>query len=110
MKASIGAFSLELLVDTGFSGGILLPFQLFQALGLMSRLVPESFTAVLPDSRRVAVYTAVSDVTIESVLISTRVHSAPSLDRRLVGRETLRTMIVTLDGPKETLTLSIGPS
>ncbi len=110
IKASIGGFSVELLVDTGFSGGILLPFPLFQSLGLASRLVPESYSAVLPDSRRVTTYTAVSDVTIDSARISSRIHSSPSLDMRLVGRETLMTVVAVLDGPKETLTVSLGPT
>lgn len=108
VKATIGAFTMELAVDTGFSGGVLLPFAVFQSLGLTSRLVPESYAAVLPDSRRIVVYTALSDVTIDSVRISTRVHSSPHLHGRLLGREALRTMVANLDGPKETLTLSLG--
>jgi clan AA aspartic protease len=110
VAATIGAFSMELLVDTGFSGGVLLPFPLFQSLGLMRRLVPEGYSAVLPDSRRLIVYTALSEVKIGSLRASTRVHSAPSLDRRLLGREALKAMVATLDGPEETLTLKLTSS
>jgi len=110
VKATIGAFSMELLVDTGFSGGILLPFPIFQSLGLANRLLPETYTAVLPDSRRLLAYTALSDVTIGFVRVSALVHSSPSLERRLLGREALKAMVANLDGPKETLTLSLPSS
>jgi clan AA aspartic protease len=108
LKASVREFTVELQIDTGFSGGILLPFQTFQSIGLASRLSPESFAAVLPDARRVPVYTAVSDVTIGSLKLSSRIHSSPLLNKRLIGREALRSMVARLDGPKETLTVLKG--
>ena len=107
VRAAIGNLSVELVVDSGFSGGVLLPFPHFQALGLMSRLVPEDFAAVLPDRRKVEAYTAMAQVTMGKASFSTLVHASPMIDKSLLGREALKAMDAKLDGPNEALTFSM---
>ncbi|MDV3243559.1 MAG: hypothetical protein LYZ66_00120 [Nitrososphaerales archaeon] len=97
---------VECLVDTGFSGGVLLPFPLFESLGFLSRLVPDPYQAVMPDARRLPLFTARDDVVVGPVNLRTEVHSSPSLNRRLVGRRFLKAFVAVLDGKKEQLTLS----
>ncbi len=97
---------VECLVDTGFSGGMLVPFPLFESLGLLSRLVPDAYHAVMPDGRRLPLYTARGEVDAGLAALQTEVHSSPALDRRMVGRRFLNVFVAILDGKKGLLTLS----
>jgi clan AA aspartic protease len=97
---------IECLVDTGFSGGLLIPFSLFDSLGLLSRLSPHSYNAVMPDSRRFLLYTSRGEVSLDGIRTSTEVHASPALDKKLVGRTLLRSFVTRLDGRKEELSLS----
>jgi len=65
IEARLGGFDLELVVDTGFAGGVLIPFPLFESLGLLRALSPDSYRAVLPDSRRLRLFTAKEEVAVE---------------------------------------------
>lgn len=96
---------IECLVDTGFAGGLLVPFSLFQSLGLLSRLLPHSYNAVMPDTRKFPLYTSKGEISLGELKISSEVHSSPSLDKKLVGRSFLRTFVTRLDGRKEELSL-----
>lgn len=100
-----GHFRLQLIVDTGFAGGILIPFPVFQSLGLMLALTPDSYHAIMPDSRRVRLYTAYAEVYLESTKFLVEVHSSPLLEKKILGRSFLRSFIATLDGKKEELRL-----
>jgi clan AA aspartic protease len=97
---------IECLVDTGFAGGMLVPFSVFESLGLLSALLPHSYNAVMPDTRKVPLYTSRAEVSIGNLKISTEVHSSPSLDRKLVGRAFLVGFVTKLDGSKEEISLS----
>ena len=98
--------TLECVVDTGFSGGLLIPLSTFESLGLLVDLVPDEYLVVMPDSRKVALYTASEEAAVGSARVHTLVHAASTIDKKLVGREFLRAFVTTLDGPSETLTLS----
>ena len=105
VELSLAGFPVQLRVDTGFGGGILIPFSLFQSLGLLSALTPDSYHAVMPDSRRVRLYTARVEVTLGSTKFLVDIHSSLLVDRRLVGRSFLQSFVTVLDGTKEKMTL-----
>ena len=105
MPLTLRSFSIEAVVDTGFGGGLLIPFPLFETLGLLSALTPDERLLVLPDSTRLELYTARDEVGVGSDSIKVEVHSSPSVDRRLVGRGFLRSFVAALDGEEEELTV-----
>ena len=96
---------IEALIDTGFAGGVMVPFPLFHSLGLMSRLVADEFIAVMPDARKVPVFTAREQVSAGQLRFAANIHSSPALHRSLLGREALGSFLAVLDGPKGSLTL-----
>ena len=107
IRLELEGVPIECLVDTGFSGGLLIPFSLFESLGLLTRLSPHSYNAVMPDSRKFPLYTSGGEVSIGEAKTSTEVHSSPALDRKLVGRALLCAFVARLDGRKEELSLSM---
>jgi len=58
----VAGMTLECVVETGFSGGLMIPLSTFESLGLLAGLVPEEYLVVMPDSRKVALYTASEEV------------------------------------------------
>jgi len=84
----------------------MIPLSPFESLGLLAELVPEEYLVVMPDSRRLALYTASAEATVGSSRVRTLVHAAPTLERKLVGRAFLEPFVVTLDGPREAVSLS----
>ena len=107
ISVGLAGMTLECVVDTGFSGGLLIPLSTFESLGLLSSLVPEEYLAVMPDSRKMELCTASEEVTVGSSRVRTLVHAAASLDRKLVGRGFLQTFLTTLDGPHEAVSISV---
>lgn len=101
IELRIEDFPVQLIVDTGFAGGILIPFTLFQSLGLLSALGPDPHHAIMPDSRRIRLYTARAEVSVGSSKFFVDVHSSPLLDKRLLGRTFLQSFVATLDGTKQ---------
>ena len=106
ISVELAGMTLECVVDTGFSGGLLIPLSTFESLGLFSHLVPEEYLVVMPDSRKMALYTASEEVTTASSRVRALVHAAPTLDRKLVGRSFLLSFVATLDGPREVISIS----
>lgn len=106
ISVELDGMTLECIVDTGFSGGLVIPLATFESLGLMSGLVPEEYLAVMPDSRKVALYTASEEVAVGSSRLRTLVHAAATLERKLVGRTFLESFVTTLDGPREVVSMS----
>ena len=107
IPVELAGMSFDCVVDTGFSGGMVIPLSTFESLGLLSGLVPEEYLAVMPDSRKVALYMASEEVTVGSSRVRTLVHAAAPLDRKLVGRAFLAAFVATLDGPRETLSVAL---
>jgi len=108
MSLGLAGMTLECVIDTGFSGGLLVPLPVFESVGLLSSLVEDEYIAVMPDSRRVVLYTAREVVTAGSSRVPTLVHASPTLDRKLVGRAFLRSFVTTLDGPREVASIRLG--
>lgn len=101
IELRLGGFPLRLTVDTGFGGGILIPLPLFQSLGLLSFQSPDSYFAVMPDSRRVKLYTSRAEVTIDSASsFVVDIHSSAFLEKKIVGRSFLKSFVLMLDGRK----------
>ncbi len=96
---------VDCLVDTGFSGSLLIPFPLFESLGFLSKLSPDTYNAVMPDSRKFPTFTTKEEVTVGSLKMRTEVHSSPALDKRIVGRRFLKAFVAKLDGRSEVLSL-----
>jgi predicted aspartyl protease len=107
VEVNLLGFPIVLAVDTGFAGGILIPFPLFQSLGLLSSLTLDSYYAVTPDSRRIQLETAVADVALSPSfnLQQVDIHSSPLLDKRILGRSFLQRFVTILDGIKGELTM-----
>jgi predicted aspartyl protease len=97
---------MELTLDTGFGGGILIPFTLFQSIGLLNALSLDSYYAVMPDFRRTVLYTAKAKVTVGTTSILAEVHSSPIIERRLLGRSFLRSFVTVLHGRKQEMKIS----
>jgi predicted aspartyl protease len=105
LKVLLQGIPAEFAVDTGFSGTALVPFPLFESAGLQSRMLPDEFTAVMPDLRKIPVLTALGDFVIGDINMQTRVHAAPNLNKKLIGREFLKAFIAVLNGRAEEFTL-----
>jgi hypothetical protein len=56
IPVELAGMTLECVVDTGFSGGLLMPFSAFEPLGLLAAIIPDEYVAVVPDSGRVALH------------------------------------------------------
>ena len=106
IRLEVAGVPVESVVDTGFAGSLLIPFPLFQSLGLLTKLTPNKYHAVMPDSRRILLYTAQEEVKIGSLKMYAEVHSCHAVDRKLLGRTLLRSFVATLDGRNEMITLS----
>lgn len=106
ITVNILGFSIVLVLDTGFGGGILIPFTLFQSIGLLEVLSLDSFHAVMPDSRRVTLYTAKTNVTLGTTKVLTEIHASPAIEKRLIGRSFVRSFVTILNGKKQMLTIS----
>jgi predicted aspartyl protease len=96
IRVELAETPLECLLDTGFSGGLLIPFPLFESLGFLSRLVADEYNAVLPDSRRFHLYTARDEVSIGDLRMTAEVHSSPAVAKKLVGRRLQRASVAKL--------------
>ncbi len=97
--------TIECIVDSGFAGGILVPFSTFESLGFLSNMSKEEFSAVRPDMRSFPLFTSRGRAKIGPMEIDVDVHSSPALSRSLVGRQFLKNLRAELDGPRRTLTI-----
>ncbi len=108
----LGLRSLDLTVrvDTGFDGGLLLPFDSYLELGLQgfeesSELVGRTAGGIavrLRESRGV--------VTLQGERFASRVFTTPLLLRPLLGLELLKLWNAVFDGPGGELSLSSAPA
>ncbi len=94
---------LELIVDTGFSGGVLIPYSLYEKLGLTLLEVQDKYYGVLPIGIPITLHTALTRVIIGDLVFKVHVHSHPLINKKLAGRELLNKMKILLNGPLEEL-------
>lgn len=106
VELEVRGVKLECLVDTGFSGGVLVPFPTFESLGLLVSMGRDEYNAVMPDGRRLPLFTSRATVTMGSSAAEAEVHSSPALHESLVGRKFLRRLVAVLDGPGGILSVS----
>jgi predicted aspartyl protease len=99
---------VELVVDTGFAGELLVPYHLFESAGLLPLITAERFKAVMADRREIPLITALGLFDVGGERLRTRVHTSRQLDKKVAGRGFLRAFVATLDGVKEELSLRKG--
>lgn len=97
------ARDLELLVDTGFGGGVLIPFHLYEDLGLTLFEVPDKYYGILPTGIPITLHTATANIAIGKLSLKTHIHSHPLIEKQLAGRKLINKLKLLLDGPKEEL-------
>jgi hypothetical protein len=100
LRLRLNGFDVDLIVDTGMAGGVIIPFPLFQSLGFTKKLIPDEYYAVMPDKRSLPIYTAYTNGFLGSKELWLDVHSSPAIEKRLAGRRLLNQMKLELDGPK----------
>ncbi|MDE1854304.1 MAG: hypothetical protein KGI38_11245 [Thaumarchaeota archaeon] len=105
MDLTLERFPVEVAVDTGFDGDVLIPFSLFKSLGFLSALSKDEFSLLLPDSRKLGLYTSRCRVKLGDESFESTVHSSPEVEKKVVGRAFLRAFVAALDGGKEELTI-----
>lgn len=105
MELTLERFPVEVAVDTGFDGEVLIPFPLFSSLGFLSALSQDEYSLLLPDSRRLGLYSARCRVEMGDESFETAVHSSPEVEKKLVGRAFLRAFVASLDGGAEELAI-----
>lgn len=110
VRVLLEGIPVECAVDTGFSGAVLVPYPLFESAGLASRILADRYKFVMPDLREVPALSALGNLTFGEARIRVRVHSAPGVSKKLVGREFLEWIVATLDGPKKELTVKLDGS
>lgn len=108
----LGLRSLDLTVgvDTGFDGGLLLPFDAYLELGLQE--FEESSAPVGRTAQGIAVRLRESRgvVTLQGEGFPSRVFTTPLLLRPLLGLELLKLWGAVFDGPRAELSLSSTPT
>lgn len=90
--------SLVAVLDTGYSGFLLLSEQLFERLGF-SDLRVETSSAALADGRRVTLRSAYGMISVQgsSLEAAGAVQTLDGAEETLVGMDALRGLAVTLD-------------
>ncbi len=58
VKVDLLGLSLECVLDSGFDGGIVIPFSTFPSLGLLNDIWSDEYYAVIPDSRSLPLFTS----------------------------------------------------
>jgi len=99
----MGDFELELMVDTGFSGEVLIPYHLYDELKLTLLEVPDKYFGILPVGIPIILHTALTEVSIGELKFKVHVHSHPLISKRLAGRKLLNQLKILLNGPKKEL-------
>ncbi len=103
-----GIYETELLIDTGFSGGILLPFTLYEKLGLTLAEVQDRYYGILPIGVPITLHTAQAKIAInDTVEFETYIHSHPLINKKLAGRQLINKLKILLNGPRKKLELRI---
>lgn len=105
LTLNVEGFSIAAAVDTGFDGGVLIPFPLFSSLGFMKALSEDEFHLGLPDSKKVSLYSSRRMIRVGGMDVAAYIHSSSEVSRKVVGRELLGSFTAILDGRKEELTL-----
>ena len=94
-------------VDTGFDGGLLMPLDSYVGLNLQDFEEPSAgFVARSAQGITVKLRSSRGFVGVQGEDFGCRIYTTPILLRPLLGMELLNRWKVTLDGPREELTLA----
>ncbi len=94
------------MVDTGFDGGLLLPLEQYLGLGLQDFEEPGgAFVARSALGLSVSLRSSRGVATVGGIRIQCSVYTSPLLLRPLLGRELLNGLVVTLDGPRNEMSI-----
>ncbi len=98
-----GYAEITAYVDTGFDGGILIPFDLYENLGFVLVEEPRPSRGVFPSGSTIKLHTAVTEIETAGFKMDAHIYSSPFIHRKLVGREVLNNLILLLNGPQTEL-------
>ncbi len=104
--ASRSSAEVTLMVDTGFDGGLLLPLEQYLGLGLQDFEEPGgAFVARSALGLSVSLRSSRGVAAVGGIRIQCSVYTSPLLLRPLLGRELLNGLVVTLDGPRNEMSI-----
>jgi len=95
--------TLTFKVDTGFAGGILVPYGIYMKLELMLAEEPYPLVGRFATNETIRLYRALTKVELEDKVFRVYVYSSSFIRRKLVGREVLNKLKILLNGPQQTL-------
>jgi len=95
--------TLSFKVDTGFAGGVLVPYSIYMKLELMLAEEPYPLLGRFATNETIKLYRALTKVELGDKVFQVYVYSSPFIRRKLVGREVLNKLKVLLNGPQQTL-------
>ncbi len=95
---------LTFRVDTGFAGGITLPYDIYLRLGLTLAEEPYPVIGRFVTGSTVKLYRAYTKVELEGkTVFYVYAYSSPYITKKLIGREFLNKLMLLLNGPQKTL-------
>ena len=78
---------IEALVDTGFSGWLLLSYEIYKKLNSLELPITRKYKGIMGN---VEVYVARANVTIGNLNVDAFIESSPYVEMNLLGREILK--------------------
>ncbi|RLE72446.1 MAG: hypothetical protein DRJ37_02810 [Thermoprotei archaeon] len=101
---------LAFKVDTGFAGGIMLPYDVYTELELTLAEEPYPLIGRFATGSTIKLYRAYTKVELEkSIKFHVYAYSSPYISKKLVGRELLNKLKLLLNGPQKTLEILDNP-
>ncbi|RLE93274.1 MAG: clan AA aspartic protease [Thermoprotei archaeon] len=97
------SLTLTFKVDTGFAGGILVPYDIYLKLELMLAEEPYPLVGRFVTGNTIKLYRAFTKIELENKILYAYVYSSPYIRKKLVGREILNKLKILLDGPQQVL-------
>jgi len=95
---------LTFKVDTGFAGGIILPYDIYAKLELTIAEEPYPLIGRFATGSAIKLYRAYTKVELEErAVFHVYAYSSPYIAKKLIGREFLNKLKLLLNGPQKTL-------
>ena len=102
---------LAFKVDTGFAGGVMLPYDIYAKLELTLAEEPYPLIGRFATGSTVKLYRAYTKVELEGkAVFYVYAYSSPYIAKKLVGRELLNKLKLLLNGPQRTLEVLDNPA
>ena len=97
------SLTLTFKVDTGFAGGILVPYDIYLQLELMLAEEPYPLIGRFATGNTIKLYRALTKIELEDRALYAYVYSSPYIRKKIVGREVLNKLVILLNGPQQVL-------